>query len=108
MKLTIEEMKNIVEEFSDYLEVEKEYRRGSSFYATGSYEFSDENKAKLAELLGRDSSSLIGTSINASGTWDDNWGSEWLDYWQEKKIETIIPEKTIVIPEHVQVTWEKM
>lgn len=84
-------------------EVEKEHRRGSSFYATAYVEVS-EGDQKYIEC---DISSLFGKRIVGIGTWDDDWGLDLYDAWVESKTIQHIPEEVKVIPAQDIEVWTK-
>lgn len=107
MKLTVNEIKKIIEEFDidDAFDIETEHRKGSSFYATGTYEFAEDDIPQITNFLEKDCSSLIGSRLLVSGTWSEDDGTDWFVYEQQFKNVTVVPEKTIVVPEHEQVTW---
>ena len=108
MKLSHEDYSKIISEFQDDMELETEHRKGSSFYATGYFEITNENVDEISSIIGKDASDLVGTRIVAQGFWSEYDGCDWGDFYLEKKVETNIPEKVIVIPEHIEVTWCKI
>ena len=108
MKLSHEDYSKIISEFQDDMELETEHRKGSSFYATGWFEITNENIEEVSSIIGKDASDLVGTRIVAQGYWSDYDGYDWSDFCLEKKVAANIPEKVIVIPAHVEVTWCKI
>ena len=86
-------------------EVEKEFRKYSSFYATAYAEATEEDADWCEEC--RD---LVGKRIVGTGYWSDNDGLDLCDAWIEEKTEEVVPAWTQVIehPETVKVTWNKI
>ena len=107
MKLTEAQLKKIVD-FCDFdFELEKKHRKGCSFHAWGSYEITEEDIGYISETLSVDKielASLVGTYINTTGTWSEEWGCEWDYYSQSRKVSVIVPEE--IIPEHTIVQME--
>ncbi len=107
MKLTQTQLKKIVDELDFDFEVETEHRKGSTFYASGSYEITQEDIKDIAEATNIDANelqSLIGTYIDTSGVWDDDNGCDWYEYSQSRKVIVTIPEQ--IIPEHTVVQMQ--
>lgn len=86
-------------------EVEKEFRKGGSFYATAYAEITDEDAEYDTECI-----PLIGKRIVGTGYWSDYDGLDLYDAWIEEKTEEVVPAWTEVIehPETVKVTWNKI
>ena len=86
-------------------EVETEFRKYSSFYATAFAEVTE----KDAEF-GDDCKELVGKRIVGTGYWSDSDGLDLYDAWIEEKTEEVVPAWTQVIehPETVKVTWSKV
>lgn len=84
-------------------EVEKEHRRGSSFYATAWVEVAEEDQ----KYVSVDISHLVGKRIVGHGTWDDDWGLELNEAWVESKTIQYIPEEVKIIPAYTKKIWTK-
>ena len=73
-------------------EVETEFRKYSSFYATAFAEVTE----KDAEF-GDDCKELVGKRIVGTGYWSDSDGLDLYDAWIEEKTEEVVPAWTEVI-----------
>lgn len=101
MKLTQAQLKKIVDNCDLDFELETEHRKGSSFYASGTYEITEEDIDDISTAIGVDANelkTLIGTYLCTVGTWSDYDGCDWFEYSQSKKVIITVPEK--IIPEH--------
>ena len=89
----------IQEYVSDVGEFEKEHRKYSSFYATATHIFSQEDIDELAEC-DMDASELLGVTVTLNGYWDDSNGCEWegISFNKYEEYQELIPE--VVIPAH--------
>lgn len=104
MKLTEDQIKALCESFD--LDVEKEHYKGSTFHAEGDYEIREVDVKYIVNILKIPTelaSTLVGTKIFCSGSWDSDWGCEWFDFWQCKALIKHIPE--VVIPAHTIKEW---
>lgn len=109
IKFTQEELISIIKA----LDVEELYcdpYRGATFYVGHCVEIAEEYVEYVKECCELDVSSLVGKRITAHGTYDDNWGSDYLKAYVEEKTEEVVPARTEVIehPESVKVTWNKI
>lgn len=97
----------IQEYVSDVGEFEKEHRKYSSFYATATHTFSQEDVDKLAEY-DTDASELLGVTVTLSGYWDDSNGCEWVDviFNKYEEYQELIPE--VVIPAHYETKYREV
>ena len=84
-------------------EVEKEFRKYSSFYATAYAEV----EASDQEYIDYDISSLFGKRIVATGYWSDAEGLDLDDAWVESKTIQHIPEEVKIIAAHDIEVWTK-
>ena len=107
MKLTAQQCKDLFNELDSEC-LSREHRRGSTFYVADAIEITADNLREVSEIIGSDATELLGHRVVSSGYWDDDWGGEWYSFDLEKKVETVIPEKVVVIPEHVEVKWVYM
>ena len=87
-----------------------EHRRGSTFYVGEYVEITEQDIPWCDAELGIDVSSLVGKRIYGTGTYDDDWGTEYRDVEVQEKTEEVIPAWTEVIehPETVKITWSKV
>lgn len=101
--LTKDELISIIYQLDP--EVQKEFRKYSSFYATAYAEITEKD-AEWDDGCKR----LVGKRIVATGYWDDSDGLDLYDAWVEEKTEEVVPAWTEVIehPESVNVTWNKI
>lgn len=86
-------------------EVEKEFRKGSTFYATATAEITEKEVREFASEY--DLTPLLNKRIVGIGYWDDYNGLEINQAWIEEQSIRMIPERTIVIPAQEEVTWVK-
>ena len=88
----------------------EEHRRGSTFYVGDYVILVEEDVEWIQKQLGIDVSRLVGKRIYGTGTWDEDWGSEYTDVEVQEKTEEVIPAWTEVIehPETVKITWNKI
>lgn len=84
-------------------EVETEFRKYSSFYATAYAEV----EASDQEYIDYDISSLFGKRIVATGYWSDDDGLDLYEAWVESKTIEHIPEEVKIIPAHDIEIWKK-
>lgn len=99
VKLTHAELRKLVKEGYFELEVETEHRKGSTFYAFGSYEITEEDIPVISKAIGIEDSeltTLIGTCICANGTWSDWDSCDWYEFSQAKKVIVHVPATTKV------------
>ena len=89
-------------------QVETEFRRGSTFYATADVVIEDETYVSGFGLSPEEEQWLIGKKIVATGYWSDDNGLDLYDaYVCEKRI-VHVPEKVTVIPAHDEVVWTRI
>lgn len=95
-KVTESQIKDYVSEVGDF---EKEHRKSSSFYCWTSHTFTQADIDEFKEE-GFDASDFLGVHVEMSGTWSDDWGTEWddIDYSKVEEYQELVPEK--IIPEH--------
>lgn len=95
-KISENDLKEYVSEVGEF---EKEHRRGSSFYVTATHTFTSEDIAELAEE-GIDASGFLNVCVTMTGTWEDDWGTQWdeIHYRKVEEYQQLVPEK--VIPAH--------
>lgn len=96
MKKISEEI--LLEYVGEVGEVEKEHRKGSSFYCNVSHTITQADIDELAEW--GDASDFLNVCIDRNSMWDDNWGTDWNDtsYTLVEPYEEVVPE--VVIPAH--------
>ena len=96
-RITKEQIQEYVSEVGEF---EKEHRKYSSFYATATLAFTQDDINLLAHEDGIDASDLLGITVTLNGTWDDSWGTEWGDisFNKYEEYQELIPE--VVIPAH--------
>ena len=95
-KITEEQLQDYVSELGEF---DKEFRKGSSFYAWSTYTFKQDDIDTL-KGEGIDASDFLNVCITLNGMWDDSNGTEWdsMDFCKVEEYQEIIPE--VVIPEH--------
>lgn len=95
-KITEEQIKDYVSEVDEF---EKEHRKGSSFYCSIEYTFTQKDIDEFKDE-GIDASDFLNVCVTMNGDWSDDWGTEWhsVEYFKEEKYQELVPEK--VIPEH--------
>lgn len=96
-KVTEEDIKEVVLEVG---KMEKEHRRGSTFYASISHVITQEDVDFISEEWERDATDFLGIQVVLSGIYDDNYGFDDLDieYYKVEEYQELVPEK--VIPAH--------
>lgn len=102
-QLTIAQLQVIVSDL-DY-DVEKEHRRGSTFYAYAFVEVNDAVVAYAKEEFERDISDQKGTGYQMDGTWDDDCGFDWSYATHMYKTQKYIPERVEIIPARMEDEW---
>lgn len=90
-------------------EVEKEFRKGSTFYATAEYVVIEDDIEWLNKCFDIDLTPYIGMSFQASGLWSDDDGLDLYSGEVYKKVGVkVIPEEVIVKPAYEVPIWEKV
>lgn len=91
-------------------DVEKEFRKGSSFYATAEVVIEDETYFDFVESLVSDGekSFLVGKKIVATGYWSDDWGLDLYDAEVYESHVEHVPEEVIVRPAHDVIVWKSV
>lgn len=103
-QLTREEVDKIWCEFD--LPMEKEFRRGSTFYAHGFVEIDAEVAAFVASEFDVDITDQIGMGYYLNGMWSDDDGVDWYYTTLQYAEETYIPEEVKIIPARIEKQWK--
>ena len=95
-KITKEYLEDYVAELGEF---ETEHRKYSSFYATSSYTFKQDDIDTLAKE-GVDASEFLNVCVTLNGTWSDSDGCDWdsMDFCKVEEYQELVPEQ--VIPAH--------
>lgn len=95
-KITKEQLQDYVSELGEF---DKEFRKGSSFYAWSTYTFKQDDIDTL-KAEGIDASDFLNVCVTLNGMWDDSNGTEWdsMDFCKVEEYQELVPE--VVIPEH--------
>ena len=95
-KITKSYLEDYVAELGEF---ETEHRKYSSFYATSSYTFKQDDIDTLAKE-GVDASEFLNVCVTLNGTWSDSDGCDWdsMDFCKVEEYEELIPEQ--IIPAH--------
>lgn len=95
-KITQQQLQDYVSELGEF---DKEFRKGSSFYAWSTYTFKQDDIDTLkAEDI--DASEFLNVCVTLNGMWDDNWGCDWtdMDFCKVEEYQELVPEQ--IIPAH--------
>ena len=91
---------DIYDYISDVADIETEHRKGSTFYASASHTFNDQDIESLKDSYDVDGSELLGLTIYLYGYWSEYDGYEWnsMSIAKYEDYEEFVPE--VVIPAH--------
>ena len=106
MKLLTDVQANqLILEF-DEAEVEKEFRKGRTFYAYCTLVVTQAIVEYAQEEFEVDISGRLGWAINGSGMWSDDDGLDLYSFCWAKPVLVHVPESVVVTPAHTLTTYE--
>ena len=105
-KLTLKQAGTLACEFDDVAEFDKEFRKGSTFYANAFFEVTQEMVDYAKEFFGVDISDQIGMGYGLSGMWSDDNGTDWYSVDMYVSEDVYIPEEVVIIPARMEKKWK--